>query len=523
MIKTETLFQDLKSGFFISLIALPLCLGIAIASSFPPIAGVITAIVGGLIVSLIGGCNLSIKGPAAGLIVIVLASVMDLGEGDVVLGYKRTLAVGVVAAVLQIIFALCKTARFGRIMPPSVIHGMLAAIGVIIVSKQIHVLAGVKPHGKKTLELIAEIPGSLMNLNPELALIGVITLFLMFWLPLNAKKLTKVIPPALIALFIVVPISLFWDLSYSHVYHWLGHEFAVGPEFLVNIPQNLLNSFVTPDFSILQSAIAYKYVLMLALVGSVESVLTAIAIDSLTKSKEKSNLDRDLLGVGIGNLICSLIGGLPMISEVVRSKANVDSGAKSRMANFFHGMFLLLAISLFAPVIKHIPLAALAAMLIMVGYRLAAPAQFKKTHEIGVDQLILFVTTLLVTLATDLLVGILVGILLKLVIHSIRGVKLSQMFKAPVEYGKNGSTTVLKILGPAVFSNYFSLQKQIMSALSNNEKIEIDFSKASLIDHTTLSCIHDLKDQVGHQRIFVTGLNNHSRSSNHQLSTHRFA
>jgi MFS superfamily sulfate permease-like transporter len=523
MIKTDSILKDLKSGFFISLIALPLCLGIAIASSFPPIAGVITAIVGGLVVSLIGGCSLSIKGPAAGLIVIVLASVMDLGAGDMALGYRRTLAVGVIAAILQILFALFKTARFGRIMPPSVIHGMLAAIGVIIVSKQIHILVGTKPHGKSTIELITEIPSSIMSLNPELAFIGIFTLIMMVIIPFIPSRLIKSVPPALIALLVVVPLSLFWHLDNPHTYNFLSHDFQVGPAFLVNIPANLLSSFVMPDFSILGSAIAYKYVLMLALVGSVESVLTVIAIDSITKTKEKSNLDRDLLGVGIGNLICSLIGGLPMISEVVRSKANIDSGAKSNLSNFFHGAFLLLAVSLLAPIIREIPLAALAAMLIITGFRLAAPAQFKKTYNIGADQLALFVTTLLVTLATDLLVGILVGIVLKLAIHFYRGVKLNQMFKAPISMRQNGKTMVLTIEGPAVFSNYFSLQKQLMQALPMAEKIEIDFSKASLIDHTTLSCLQDVRDQLGHQKLSIIGLNNHIRTSEHQLSTHRFA
>lgn len=523
MIKSDTFLHDLKSGFFISLIAMPLCLGIALASSFPPIAGIMTAIVGGLIVSFVGGCSLSIKGPAAGLIVIVLASVNDLGAGDVGLGYRRTLAVGAAAAILQIIFALCKTGRFGRIMPPSVIHGMLAAIGVIIVSKQIHILVGSTPTGKNPIALITEIPTSIMRLNPELAFIGIFTILILIIWPFIPNRIVKSIPPALVALLIIVPLSLLWHLDIPHSYQIFGSNFEVGPQHLVNIPTNWQSFFVWPDFSILTSSVAYKYVLMLALVGSVESVLTVIAIDSLTKDKQKSNLDRDLMGIGIGNLICSLIGGLPMISEVVRSKANIDSGAKSHRSNFFHGVFLLLAISLLAPVIREIPLAALAAMLIITGFRLASPAQFRKTYSIGLDQLILFVFTLVVTLAIDLLVGILAGIALKLLIHMIRGVKPSQLFKAPVFTKINGSTAVLSIEGPALFSNYFSIQKQIQKALIKSEKIEINFSKASVVDHTTLSCLEDIIDQIGSNRIFVTGLDKHSRVSSHRLSTHKFA
>lgn len=523
MMKTDTLLNDVKSGFFIALIALPLCLGIAIASSFPPIAGILTAIVGGLVVSLIGGCQLSIKGPAAGLIVIVLASVTDLGGGDLALGYRRTLAVGAIAALLQILFALFKTGRFGRIMPPSVIHGMLAAIGIIIVSKQIHILVGATPHGKTTIDLITEIPTSIMNINPELAFMGIFTLIIMITLPLIPSRILKGIPPALVALVVIIPLGLFWHLDIPHTYNIFEHDFQVGPEFLVNIPNDWQSFFVFPDFSILGSLIAYKYVLMLALVGSVESVLTVIAIDSLTKTKQKSDLDRDLLGVGIGNLACSLIGGLPMISEVVRSKANIDSGAKSTMANFFHGVFLLLAVSLLAPIIREIPLAALAAMLIITGFRLAAPAQFKRTYEIGSDQLILFVSTLVITLATDLLVGILAGTIIKLAIHYYRGVKLSQMFSTPTSLHQQGKTAILHVEGPAVFSNYFSLQKQIINLLPTNEKIEVDFSNAPLVDHTTLSCLQSIIDQVGDHKLSIVGLDKHNRTSSHQLSTHIFA
>lgn len=516
------MLANLRSGFFIALIALPLCLGIAIASSFPPVAGLITAIVGGLVVSLIGGCQLSIKGPAAGLIVIVLASVTDLGGGDLALGYKRTLAVGVFAAVLQIIFALLKTARFGRLMPPSVIHGMLAAIGIIIVAKQIHILVGAIPHGHTTFELLYEIPASIMSINPELAFIGIFTLILMLLMPLISNRLIKSIPPALLALMVVIPLGLFWHLDKSHIYRFFDHDFKVGPEFLVNIPNSILGSLAWPDFSILTSLAAYKYVLMLALVGSVESVLTVIAIDAIS-NKEKSDLDRDLLGVGVGNLLCSLIGGLPMISEVVRSKANIDSGATSRASNFFHGAFLLLAISLLAPIIKEIPLAALAAMLMVTGMRLASVGQFSHAYKVGLDQFLLFIATLITTLATDLLIGIIAGVIIKALLHTIRGVKINELFT--IKFTAITETNCLKLCinSPAIFTNYLSLQKAIINALKTADLVEINLSQARLIDHTTLSCLESLKKELGNNKIIITGLDQLNPVSNHQLATHRLA
>lgn len=519
--KTNQLLINVKSGFLISLIALPLCLGIAIASSFPPIAGLITAIVGGLVVSFIGGSGLTIKGPAAGLIAIVVASVADLGHGDVVLGYKRTLAVGVVAAVLQIGFALFKMARLGRLMPPSVIHGMLAAIGVIIVSKQIHLLVGAMPHSKTPFSLIAEIPSSVMNFNPELAFIGIFTLAVIFLMPMVPIRIIKAIPPALVALMVVIPLGLVWHLDIAHDYEFLGYSFAVGPRFLVNLPDNLLSSLVLPDFSVLADAQAYKYIMMLSLVGSIESVLTVIAIDSISKTKQKSNLDRDLLGVGVGNLICSMIGGLPMISEVVRSKANIDNGATGKWSNFFHGAFLLLALSWLAPIIREIPLAALAAMLIITGLRLAAPSQFSRIYKVGIDQLALFVTTLLITLATDLLVGVFAGMGLKILIHVIRGAKLTNLFSMSLALEKNGNTAKITVRGPMIFTNFLSLQKQIIALVPKSTKIAIDLSNASLIDHTALSCLYSLKEELGADKLEFFGLDNLQRLTEHQLSTHR--
>ncbi len=520
--KATYVFSNLKSGFLISLIALPLCLGIAIASSFPPIAGLITAIVGGMVVSFLGSADLTIKGPAAGLIAILIASVADLGHGDLVLGYKRTLAVGVVAACLQIFFALFRMARFGRLMPPSVIHGMLAAIGVIIVSKQIHILFGASPHGKTPFELIAEIPDSVMSINPELAFIGVFTFCVILIMPFVPMKIIKSLPPALVALLVVVPLGLVWHLDNGHNYEFLGHTFAVGPKFLVDLPDNLLSSFVLPDFSIMAEAQAYKYVVMLALVGSIESVLTVIAVDAISSDKRKSDLDRDLFATGAGNLICSLIGGMPMISEVVRSKANIDNGATSKLSNFFHGAFLLIAITMLAPVIREIPLAALAAMLIVTGLRLAAPSQFSHAYKVGIDQLVIFVTTLMVTLATDLLMGVIAGLIFKLVIHLIRGVKPQNLISIYSTVERSNEKATIVVTGPVIFSNFLSLQKQVNGLLPEVQKVSIDLSRATLVDHTAISCLFSLREELGADKVEFFGLDKLQRLTKHEMSTHRY-
>lgn len=414
---------DFKSGFLIFLLALPLCLGISIASSFPPIAGILTAMVGGLIGSFLGSARHTIKGPAAGLIVVVLGAVQELGGTDLALGYKRCLGVCVVAAIFQIIFAKLKAAKLGYKVPSSVIHGMLAAIGVIIVAKQLHVLLGVIPHGKAPLQLLAEIPDSFASLNPRIAFLGLLTLGILLAWPFLPIKSFKKLPAALVALLLVMPFVLLWNVEINQQYVFMDQDYQLGPDFLVTIPSNILSSLSFPDFSGLMSFVGWKYVIMLSLIGSLESTLTVMAMDSLDKEKQASDLNKDLFATGAANLIAALIGGLPMISEVVRSKANIDYGAKSPWSNFFHAAFLLLAITLIPGIIHEIPLTALAAMLIVTGFRLASPKQFYHAYQNGGDQLMLFCTTLFVTLATDLLMGVLAGLALQMLLKACRGAK----------------------------------------------------------------------------------------------------
>ena len=275
-----TLGKDFVSGFLVFLIALPLCLGIAMASGFPPVAGIMTAVVGGLVVSFLGSSRLTIKGPAAGMIVIVVGAVTELGAGDPMVGYKQALAVGVVAAVLQMVLALARTASAGAAMPTSVVHGMLAAIGVIIFAKQSHVALGVKPEAKEPLALLAELPHSIANANLEIAAIGVVSLLVLFLMPPLMKKIGKFqkLPPQLIVLVFAVSLGLYFGLDSSHFYTAFQHDYHIGPEYLVSLPGSLLGAVAFPDFSNILSPVSIKYIMMFTLVGSIEST----SIGSLT-------------------------------------------------------------------------------------------------------------------------------------------------------------------------------------------------------------------------------------------------
>ncbi|MFF4988288.1 SulP family inorganic anion transporter [Streptosporangium saharense] len=478
---------DIRSGFLVFLIALPLCLGIALASGFPPVAGVLTAIIGGVLVSLLGSAPLTIKGPAAGLIVIALGAVQELGGGDLAVGYRRALAVGVVAAVIQIVFALCRVATVGIAMSPSVVHGMLAAIGVIIISKQAHVALGVKPESKETLGLIAEIPHSVANANPRILLLGALGLLVMFGMPLIRARWARAVPAPLVVLAVTVPVALWFHVGVPHDYRFMTTTYHLGPEFLVRLPGTLLDAVAFPDFSAILTGTSLKYVVMFALIGTIESTLTVLAVDSMDPEKRSSDLNRDLLALGGGNLVSALVGGLPMISEIVRSRANIDAGATSRWSNFSHGAFLLLFVALAPGLLQAIPLAVLAAMLVYTGTRLASPREFAHAGEVGLDQLALFLTTLFVTLATDLLMGVAAGLALKVVLHLVRGVPPVAFLRPRAEAVRTGSVLNVRIPNAAVFTALLPLRRTVNGAEEGVTDVVVDVSDAALVDHTFLS------------------------------------
>lgn len=520
----ESWSADLLSGFLVFLIALPLSLGISMASGFPPVAGILTAIVGGLVATWIGGGHLTIKGPAAGLIVIAVGAVQELGNGDAVLGYRRALAVGAVAAVIQIGFALAKAGRLGDAFPPSVVHGMLAAIGVIIFSKQIHVMLGVKPEGGEPLHLLAEIPHSLSHVNPEVALIGALAAAILFLVPLLPIPGIKKVPMPMVVLLAAVPLGLYFDLDHPHTYAWAGEVYQIGPDYLVRLPGSLLSAITFPDFSAVLTPAGLKYVMMYALVGSIESLLSAKAVDSLDPFHRRSNLDRDLLAVGVGNLVASSIGGLPMISEIVRSSANVNNGARTRWANFFHGGFLLLAVALIPALLQEIPLAALAAMLVYTGTRLASPTEFRKTWAIGKEQMLVFGTTLIVTLATDLLVGVLAGIVVKVIVQFSWGASPSTLLSPRLQCEIAEDHTLVRVQDAVVFSNYLGLKSTVLGLASSGvAHVVLDFSAARIVDHTSMENLHDL-EQVLHadgRKLTIQGLDQLAPVSSHPHASRR--
>ncbi|WP_457797456.1 SulP family inorganic anion transporter [Methylocystis sp. S23] len=523
---------DIISGFLVFLIALPLCLGIAMASGFPPQAGIVTAIVGGLLVSRINGSYVTIAGPAAGLIVVILDSVQALGEGDAKAGYHYTLAAIVCASVIQILMGLMKAGKMSAFFPSSAVHGMLAAIGVIIMAKQVHVMLGVKPEAQSLFETIAAIPSSLRDMNPEVATIGVAGLLILVAWQLVKNPYLKMVPAPLVVVLAGMALGQYFDLDDEHIYLFLPdnqflphHEFTIGPKFLVTIPQNFFSGFAFPDFSLIGHALFWQQVVAICLVGSLESLLSAAAVDKLDPYKRSSDLNRDVAAVGVGNVICGMIGGLPMIAEIVRSSANVNNGARTGWANFFHGLFLLVFVALFPRLVHEIPLAALAALLVFTGFRLASPSQFKKTLEIGWDQLGVFVITIIGVLATDLLIGVAIGIFAEFVFHFWRAVNWRAVFKIERDVAETEPGVFhVRVSGAAFFGNYLALKNDLAKA-PPGQTVFIDLSNAALVDHTVMENLHhfceDYENKGGHAEIL--GLDAHVASSNHPLAPRKRA
>ncbi|MGZ4958818.1 MAG: SulP family inorganic anion transporter [Methylomonas sp.] len=522
--------SDLLSGFLVFLIALPLCLGIAMASGFPPMAGIITAIIGGVVVSRISGSFVTINGPAAGLIVVIYDAAQSLGQGDAMAAYRYTLAAIVVASVLQILLGVFKAGKLSAFFPSSVVHGMLAAIGIIIMAKQIHTLLGVKPEAKTLLGTIAEIPHSIMELNPEVTLIGLLGLVLLIVWAVIKNPTLKMIPAPLLVVLLGLALGQYFDLDHIHQYLFLPdaeilphHEFTVGPAFLVAVPENFLAGFYFPDFSKIADHEFWIAVVSIWLVGSLESLLSATAVDKLDPYKRNSNLNRDLMAVGVGNLLAGLVGGLPMIAEIVRSSANVNNGAKTGWANFFHGAFLLIFVALFPKLIHEIPLTSLAALLVFTGFRLASPKEFAKTLEVGIDNFVVFVITIIGVLATDLLIGVAIGIAVELLIHISRGLKLGNVFSLVHDVRRpDADTHHIQISGAAVFSNLISL-KSLLADFPERKVVFFDLSETDLIDHTVMEFIHHFCEEYNNNggKCQIVGLDNHESFSDHHLSARR--
>src|SRR4051794_723568 len=400
--------HDLVAGFVVSMVSVPFSLGIAIASGAPPICGLISAIIAGLILPFLGGSYVTISGPAAGLAPVLLASMMLLGRGNLEVGYPLLLVAISLTGLVQVVLARLKAARFSAMFPSSVVEGMLASIGLLIVAKQLPLLIGHPFHAHEFWGIVAEVPSQLTQLVPSVFLIGTASLALIFVLASLKARWLKVVPPQVFAAILGLV---------------LGQVVGLDPRYMIHLPDRPFeHGIVWPNF---QGVLAdhslwlavFTTVLTLTLIDGVESLATIAAIDRIDPFRRKSDPNRTLRAMGISNLCSSMVGGLTIIPGGVKSTTSIVAGGRTQWANFYNALFLILYLVLGRGLINMMPLGALGAIVIYTGYKLCAPKVWKHVARIGGEQLFVFTATVLVTLSTDLLWGIAAGMATKLALE----------------------------------------------------------------------------------------------------------
>lgn len=400
--------HDIVAGLLVSLISVPFSLGIAVASGAPPIAGLMSAIIAGMVLPFLGGSYVTISGPAAGLAPALLAAMMILGRGNLTVGYPLLLVAICLTGIVQIVLASFKMARFCAIFPSTVVEGMLASIGLLIIAKQLPHLVGHPFEAHEFFGILAETPSQLAAMNVKVFGLGVFCLVLVFALGALKYRWLKAVPPQVIVVVVGIVLGLILQLD---------------SKYLIQIPaEPFKHGFVPPNFRgvfadhTLWLAV-FTTVLTLTLIDGVESLATMTAIDKIDPFHRKSNPNRTLFAMGVSNICSSAAGGLTIIPGGVKSTACIQGGGRTQWANFYNATFLLIFLLFGRSVINLIPLSSLAAILIFTGYKLCKPAVWRHIAHIGKEQLLLFTLTVFVTLSTDLLWGIIFGIVAKLAMN----------------------------------------------------------------------------------------------------------
>ncbi|KQC95602.1 bifunctional SulP family inorganic anion transporter/carbonic anhydrase [Acinetobacter soli] len=484
-VKNRLHIKDALSGLVVFLVALPLCLGIALASGAPILSGILAGIVGGIVVGFLSGSHISVAGPAAGLTAVILVQLEQLGGN-----YAAFLLCIIFAGGLQILFGLFKLGFFANYIPNNVILGLLAAIGVILIATQIPYLLGLGNFSWRELWIDQGINPNIQLDDGAMAIGLLSVVVILVWDKTPLKKL--VLPSALIAVLVAAVLN--------YVLTYLQSPWAIQTENLIQLP-NLLNAtesaFIFPDWSALTNPLIYTGAITLAVVASLETLLNLEAADKLDPHKRASPPNRELWAQGTGNIISGLIGGMPITSVIVRSSVNANTGARSKCSTIIHGILLLLAVLFFVPLMNMIPLSALAAILILTGFKLTHPSLFKKLYQQGWTQFIPFMITLVAILLTDLLVGILIG-LASSIVFILYG-NLHKGVRVYREKHLHGVITRIELPSQVTFLNRASLISAL-ERVHKHEKLVIDATQSDSIDPDIYQVIQEYQNETAIKR-----------------------
>lgn len=482
--------NDLPASIVVFFVALPLCLGIALASGAPLFSGVIAGIVGGVVVGFLSGSQIGVSGPAAGLAAIVLTAIGTLG------GYENFLLAVVLGGAIQLLFGVLKAGVIGYYFPSSVIKGMLTGIGIIIILKQIPHFFGydadpegdfafIQVDGENTF---SEIFKAINNISPgatTVAIIGLVILLLWDKILLKKGKVFELIQGPLVAVVVGI---IFFVVTQGN------QTFGISAEHLVSVPipedaSSFLAQFSLPNFGGITNPEIWITAFTIALVASLETLLCVEATDKLDTNKRVTPTNRELLAQGTGNMISGMIGGLPITQVIVRSSANIQSGGRTKMSAIIHGFLLLISVILIPRLLNMIPLSVLAAILFIVGYKLAKPALFKTMYNLGWKQFVPFTATVLGIIFTDLLVGIGLGLLVGIVVILLKSYQNSHFLH--IEDNSNGKHKIKMTLAEEVtFFNKGAILKELDS-LPRDTYLEINLLKTRYLDHDIIEILED--------------------------------
>ncbi len=508
----KNLRHDVPAGLVVFLVALPLCLGIALASGAPLMSGLVTGIMGGLVAGLASGSHLAVSGPAAGLTVIVLDGIEDIGS------FEAFLATVVLAGLIQLVLGFLKAGIIGHYFPSSVIQGMLAAIGLILILKQIPHFLGVdqdffgdysffQPDGLNTF---SEIGYALDHIGMGPLVIGVISLALIIlWVqPFMANvPLASSIPSALLVVIVGIVLNL--------VFAAFVPALAIEPEHLVQIPlikslSDVQNELSFPDFGAAFSSESIRQTIRIsftiAIIASLETLLCIEATDKMDPHKRKTPYSRELQAQGLGNTLAGLVGGIPMTAVIVRSTANLDAGARTKMSAFYHGVFLLGSLLLIPRVLNLIPLSALAAILLYIGYKLTRPVIYQKQWRLGFNQFIPFIVTIIAILFTDLLIGIAIGMAVG--IYFILRANYQVPFSFTTRSDGDRTHYEIRLSEHVSFLNKASLAKTLDS-IPSHSVVDIYGDNTRHIDYDVIETIASFRQRAIEQDITLSFKNLH--------------
>ena len=521
----KALPKNIFSGFVVSLIALPLGLGLAMASDAPPIAGIIAAVVGGLLVSILGGSHVTISGPGNGLVGVLLVAIATLG-------IESAYAAIICSGALLLILGFLRLGKLADFFPSSAIQGMLAAIGLIILGKQFHIMLAHKIKREDTIDYLLEIPYTISDAmfytNEGLvfaAIAGVLSFAMMMFYSKIRNKYLQLIPAPMWIVIISIAISYYFEFI-ALKKNPIASEYMISgiPEF-----SEIVNQLPTVNISKIGTLPFWTSVLALTLIASIESLLSIKAVDKLDPEKRRSNVNRDLKALGLATIGSGFLGGLNVVTVIARSSVNVNNGASNRSSNFFHATFLVIFIVLFSSQLTRIPLPALMAILVYTGYKLASPSTIRNIFSIGKEQLIIFFVTLFITLKIGLITGIASGVLVTFIIHIIINKSVSIFFRNVLKpnvlmYNEEASqgNYYVSIKHFCSFLNFYKL-KDKLDAVPEDQDVIVDFSLCEFVDHTVMENLNSYRElflkRGGHFE--VVGLDMHDTDSKHPFALRR--